>query len=124
MEPVSLILTALVAGATKTADSVVQDAYNGLKTLIKNKFENLGKAGAAYILDKHQEKPDAWHEPLKGELVETGVVRDEEILKAAQKLIELVNPQEAAAGQYGVQVAGDVKGFVQHNTGSVSQNIT
>jgi hypothetical protein len=123
MEPVSLILSALVAGAATTAGDVAQDAYNGLKALIKRKFESQGKAGAGYVLDKHEEKPEAWQEPLKGELVETGADRDEEILQAAQKLMELAKPQESPTSQYSVQVTGDVKGFVQHNAGTVTQNI-
>ena len=43
MEPISLIIAALVAGATAatkdTAGQAVKDAYEGLKTLIKRKFE-------------------------------------------------------------------------------------
>ena len=43
MEPISLIINALVTGATAAAGDVggttVKDAYNGLKTLIKRKFE-------------------------------------------------------------------------------------
>ncbi len=43
MEPISLIIAALVAGATAaakdTAEKTVKDAYEGLKTLIKRKFE-------------------------------------------------------------------------------------
>ena len=40
MDPVTLILTALAAGATAslkdTANQTVKDAYNGLKALIKS----------------------------------------------------------------------------------------
>jgi hypothetical protein len=42
MDPVTLILTALVAGAAAsvkdTANQAVKDAYNGLQDLIKRKF--------------------------------------------------------------------------------------
>jgi len=44
MEPISLIVTALVAGAVAaakdTAEQGVKDTYQGLKTLIKRKFAN------------------------------------------------------------------------------------
>ncbi|OPF18073.1 hypothetical protein B1L04_19845 [Microcystis aeruginosa KW] len=44
MEPVSLIVTALTAGAVAaakdTAEKGVKDTYQGLKTLIKRKFTN------------------------------------------------------------------------------------
>ena len=48
MEPISLIIAALSAGAIAaakdTAGTAVKDAYQGLKTLIKNKFAEQGKA--------------------------------------------------------------------------------
>jgi disulfide oxidoreductase YuzD len=47
MEPISLILAALAAGATgaakDTAGTAVKDAYEGLKALIKKKFAEKGK---------------------------------------------------------------------------------
>jgi hypothetical protein len=50
MDPISLIIAALgagaLAGAKDTAGTAVKDAYQGLKTLIKKKFEGdvLGQA--------------------------------------------------------------------------------
>jgi hypothetical protein len=48
MEPISLIIAALGAGAIAaakdTASTAVKDAYQGLKTLIKKKFESEPKA--------------------------------------------------------------------------------
>jgi hypothetical protein len=121
MDPVSMILSALVASA---ADNVAQDACSGLKNLIKRRFEKQGKAEAGYVLDKHQEKPEAWQEPLKEELIQAGADRDEEILQAAKKLLELANAEKSAKGQYNAQITGDVKGFVQENSGTVNQNIS
>ena len=38
---------------------------------------------------------------------------DEAIIKAAQRVMTLVNPQQAAMGQYIVQITGNVQGIAQ-----------
>ena len=106
MDPISLIVTALssAAGAAAVqgaAHGISQgltqgsagEAYRHLKNLIKRKFENQQKPGAKYVLDKHEEKPEAWQKPLKEELVEAGADKDEEIIKAAQYLLDKIKEQ-------------------------------
>ncbi|KAM3100881.1 hypothetical protein ACKFKF_10440 [Phormidesmis sp. 146-12] len=123
MDPISLILVALVAGATKTAGGVAQDAYDGLKALIKRKFESQGKLDSATILDKYEEKPEKTKPLLEDELTEVGADKDEEIIKLAQKLLEQLNPQEAAAGKFNIEISGGtVQGLTQQNTGTINQN--
>ncbi len=125
MDPISLILTALVAGAAKTAGSVAQDAYNGLKALIKHKFESQGKSASVTILDMYEQKPEVTKPLLASELTEVGADKDEEIIKLAQKLMEQLNPQEAAEGQFRVQISGGtVQGLTQQNTGTITQNFS
>lgn len=121
MDPVSMILTALV---TTAASDVAHDACSSLKDLIKQRFEKQGKAEAGYVLEKHQEKPEAWQEPLKEELIQSGADGDEEILQAAKKILELANAEKSSTGQYNAHITGDVKGFVQENSGTVTQNIS
>lgn len=91
MEPVTLILTALVAGAAKAAGDAAPDAYKGLKALIQKKFA--GKPEAEMALAKHEEKPKVWEEPLKEALVESGVDQDQETLKAAQAVLDKIKEQ-------------------------------
>jgi hypothetical protein len=123
MDPISLILAALVAGAAKTAGGVAQDAYNGLKALIKHKFESQGKSDSATIVDKYEQKPEKTRPLLEDELTEIGADKDEEIIKLAQKLLEQLNPQEAAEGKFSVQISGGtVQGLTQQNTGTITQN--
>jgi hypothetical protein len=125
MEPISLILSALVAGAAKTAGDVAQDAYDSLKALIKRKFESKGKSDSATILDKYEEKPEKTKPLLEDELVEAGAHKDEEIIKAAQKLLEQLKPQEASEGKFSVQISGGtVQGLTQQNTGTITQNFS
>ncbi len=123
MDPISLILSALVAGAAKTAGDVAQDAYNGLKALIKRKFESQGKSDSVTILNKYEEKPEKTKPLLEDELIEAGADKDEEIIKLAQKLLEQLNPQAAAEGRFNIQISGGkVQGLTQQNTGNITQN--
>ncbi|MEA5509546.1 hypothetical protein VB715_07200 [Crocosphaera sp. UHCC 0190] len=125
MDPVSIILSALVAGGAKTAGDVAQDAYNGLKALIKRKFESQGKSDSATILDKYEQKPEKTKALLEDELTEVGADQDEEIIKAAQKLLEQLKPQEAAEGKFNVKISGGtVQGLTQQNTGTITQNFS
>jgi hypothetical protein len=123
MDPIALILSALIAGAAKTAGDVAQDAYNGLKALIKRKFESQGKLDSSTILDKYEEKPDKTKPLLEDELTEVGADKDEEIIQMARKLLELVSPQEAEEGRFNIQISGGtVQGLTQQNTGTINQN--
>ena len=122
MDPLTLILAALTAGAAaglqSTANQVMQDAYNGLKTLIQHKFA--GKPAAETALTQHEQKPDVWKAPLEDELKQTGADKDDEIIKAAQKLMELVEPEQAALGKFNVRISGG-QGIVigEHNTSTM-----
>ena len=109
MESITLIVTALAAGAaagTKaTASEAVKDAYKGLVELIKKKFQ--GKTTAEMVLAEHEKKPDDWEKPLKTKLIEAGVDKDEEIINLAKKLMEIVSSKDAATGKYNTSIAGN-----------------
>jgi hypothetical protein len=93
MEPISLIITALTAGAVAaakdTAEKGVKDAYDGLKALIKKRFADKGKADDSNIIDKHEKKPDSKGVKalLEEELIDVEVDKDPEILKVAEELM-------------------------------------
>lgn len=112
MDPITLILTSLAAGASATlndtAGQAIKDAYVGLKSLLKRKFG--GRLDGDMILEKHEQKPEVWREPLKEELTEAGADQDEEIVRAAHELAKLVDP-------------GTARAFEQHivNYGAVGQ---
>jgi hypothetical protein len=117
MDPVTLIVAALSAGAgaglQDTASAAVTDAYEAVK--VKVKAHLAGHPGAELILANHETAPETWEQPLAAELTAAGV--DAELVAAAQTLLELIE----ARGKYtvdsrhsqGVQV-GDNN--VQHNT--------
>lgn len=108
MEPLALIVAALVAGATKAAGDAVPDAYKGLKSLIKRKFGS--DPVAEMVLEEHESDPETYEAPLKKKLKEAGADQDEVILKAAQELLEQLNPEASAVGKYQVEFQGEVKG--------------
>ncbi|MBE9197583.1 MULTISPECIES: hypothetical protein [unclassified Nodularia (in: cyanobacteria)] len=108
MEPITLIITALVAGAAKAAGDAAPDVYNGLKALIKRKFESEPKA--QMVLEEHEKDPETYEAPLKKKLAEAGADQDEEIIKAAQELLKQVEPEESASGKYNTVFQGEVKG--------------
>ena len=124
MEPITLIVTALVAGATaaakETAGDVIKDAYKGLKALIQKRFA--GKPEAEIALAKHEEKPQVVEEQLKKALTEAGATEDETILEAAQKILEQTDPQGTKRGVYNTTVHGRIIGLYQGNYGT--QNFT
>lgn len=122
MDPITLILTALVTGAAKAAGDAVPDAYVGLKALIQKKIAS--KPVAEAMLDEHEKDPKTYAAPLKKNLVEAEVDRDEEILKAAQELLKQLEPQAATAGKYNLNVDGDIKGMVGDNSGTITQTIS
>jgi hypothetical protein len=124
MDPVTLILTALTAGAAAsakdTASIAVNDAYSGLKGLIQRKFAS--KPTAEIALMEHEKKPDIWRAPLEEGIKETRIDQDQEIIAAAQRLMTMVQPQQAAMGKYNVQITGSVQGFAQGDYQQVTMN--
>jgi hypothetical protein len=113
MEPIALIISALVAGATagltETASQAVKDAYGGLKELTQKHLA--GKPEGEMALAQFEKKPKVWEAPLKDALAETGAAQDEAIIEQAQKVLKLVQPQQVAQGKYNVQI-GEAEGVV------------
>jgi hypothetical protein len=107
MEPITLILTALVAGTAKAASDAVPDAYKGLKAMIQKKFA--GKPVAEAMLDEYEKDPETYAAPLKKNLLEAGIDKDEEVLKAAQELLNQAKPEESTAGKYKTEFKAEVK---------------
>jgi hypothetical protein len=128
MEPMALILTALAAGATAaakdTAGTAVKDAYNGLKHLLKKKFE--GDALTQAVVDAKPEDIDKAEGLLKTKITEFGVEKDTDILRAAEALLKTLNSGSVTqGGSPRLNIGGNVKGIVGNvNTqGDININI-
>jgi hypothetical protein len=89
MDPLSLIVMAMVAGAAAglkpTAEAAVKDAYTGLKRLIKQRFERVS-------VDVIEGDPSnsMRQRILKDDLQKTGAGQDPDVLKQAQEVIDTV----------------------------------
>ena len=117
MEPISLLIAALVAGATKAASDVVPDSYNVLKTLIKGKFA--GNSTAEMVLTEHEKDPRTYTELLKKQLAKAGADRDQEIIKLAQDLLNQLQEQPSLQ-QIITQNISNVKYAATSASGNVS----
>src|SRR5215831_8660041 len=106
MDPVTLILTALAAGAAlgvkDTASAAVKDAYQGLKALVKKRFA--GRRDGELVLSRYAEAPDTWQGPLAAELTAVGAGTDVDLVVAAQALMRLADEAGSRAGKYDIQV--------------------
>jgi hypothetical protein len=108
MDPITLIVTALAAGAAlgtqDTVSAMVRDAYAGLKQLVKKRLG--GRPGAELMLAKHEQAPETWQAPLMAELAETGADGDRDLIAAAQAVLDMVGRTEGRTGKYTVDVRG------------------
>lgn len=126
MDPVTLIVAALVAGASAglkdTATVAIKDAYAGLKSLIRHRFQDSHAAASSAVHNEisaieqgQQTDTGALHSALKG----AGADQDGDLVRAAADMLKRLDPTGAAAGKYNVTISGG-KGIVVGNEGSVS----
>jgi hypothetical protein len=106
MDPVTLIMTALAAGAASAlqdgVSAAVKDAYARLTTLVKRRFA--GRPKGERVLAEYQAAPQTEEVPLAAELVAAGAEGDADLVAAAQALMGLVDEAGTRAGKYLVSV--------------------
>jgi hypothetical protein len=123
MEPITLMVAALVAGAAAalqdSASDTLKSAYASLKSLLKRRLG--GDALAQSVIDEHAQEPEVWARPLEARLVAAGVAEDEEIIRAAHEVLRLADPEGARSGKYNVQISGS-QGVIVGDDATVTQN--
>jgi hypothetical protein len=106
MDPITLIVTALAAGAAirlrDTASSAVEDAYASLKALTRKRLA--GRSSGELALARHEASPETWGAPLAAELSAAGADGDAALVAAAHALMSLVDAAGARSGKYNVAV--------------------
>ena len=119
MDPITLIIGALAAGATAaakdTASQAVKDAYAGLKTLIQRRFAEKKTPEGEMALTKYEEKPAVWEAPLKDALAETQTDQAPEILQAAEALkhaLEQTSEGREAVSKYILNIQDSEVGVI------------
>ena len=126
MEPVTLIVAALAAGAGAGVLDALKDdvkeaakaAYAKLCGLVKKRVS--GRPHGELALAEYASAPQKWEGLLTAELTEAGAAQDDELVRAAKALMELVDGAGAGSGKYTVTVKGS-KG-VQVGDGNVQVN--
>jgi hypothetical protein len=107
LDPVTVIVAALVAGAatgaTGTAATAIHDAYTALRAALRHRL-----AGHRQ-LDTVLADPDGNRAELTRMLETSGSAQDETLLAAAQQLLRLADPAGVRAGKYVVDLR-DAKG--------------
>lgn len=105
MDPLSLILTALIAGVTigltdeikSTAAKGITEAYKKLKLGLKNHFRKLSTPQD--ILDKFEDSPVEWTDSLKEVLVDCKAIENSEVLQLSDEIIKLAKKLPKSARQ-------------------------
>jgi hypothetical protein len=123
VDPVTLIVGALAAGALKgageSATTAVKDTYQALKTAVASRFTE--RQVSTTVLAEHEEDPDTYEKPLTKQIQGTGASDDPRIVELAQALMRLMDQDGARAGKYTLDIRG-AKGVqigdhsTQHNT--------
>jgi hypothetical protein len=119
MDPVTLIVMALAAGAASApqedAKVAVKAAYARLRDILKRRFS--GRQVGELALAEHEAALAMWEPQLRAELAATGAENDPDLVDAAQALLSLVDPAGARSGKYYVSIRGSQGVQVgDHNT--------
>jgi hypothetical protein len=126
MEPVTLILSALAAGAGAGALDALKDdlkekaraAYARLRDLAGKRVS--GRPNGELALAEYVSAPQQWEGLLAAELSAAGAAQDDELVTAAKALMELIDQPGARSGKYTVTVMSS-RG-VQVGDGNVQVN--
>jgi hypothetical protein len=110
MDPITLIVTALTAGAAAGALDTVKDgaktavraAYAKLRSLAKRRVA--GNRGAEAALAEIEADPETWKAPLAAKLTQLDAANDADLVAAAQAFMDLIDEAGAKAGKYNVTI--------------------
>ena len=110
MDPITLIVTALAAGAAAGALDTVKD---GAKASVKAAYEKLrglakkrvaGDQLGEMVLAAHENAPETYAAPLTERLTEHGAANDPDLVAAAKAFMDLIDQAGAKVGKYNVTV--------------------
>lgn len=122
MDPVTLILAALAAGAAsgtgEAATRAVKDGYAVLKGLLQRKFA--GNAKAVATLADHEADPATYESPLAKQLALTGADHDADIVAAAEEVVKAADGAGIKT-KYNVTVSGGKVAIIGDH-GTVTMN--
>jgi hypothetical protein len=107
MDPITLIVTALSAGAGATrrgsAPPALPDAHAELLTLARERLS--GRPNGAMVLRQHAEDPSRWARPLAKALAAEGAGADAGLIEAAQTVLRVTDVPGSSRGKYALDAA-------------------
>ncbi len=125
MDPVSLVVAALVAGLTAgltdTAKVAITDTYNALKARLQKKVETKDEAKEALTSVEKKPASEARQAVLKEELAGLELEKDTELLTLAKTLLEKLDEKGAQAGKYNITI-GSAQGVTIGDHAKVEQH--
>ena len=108
MDPITLILEALTAGAVAslkdTAGKAINDGYEALKLAIKKAW-SASDNSADVILTEYEKDPETFHKPVEIKIKGQGLDQNEEIIALASALLKQTDPDGYVAGKYRVSIS-------------------
>ena len=107
MDPITLIVTALSAGAGATrrgsAPPALPDAHGELLALAQARLR--GRPNGAMVLRQHAEDPSRWTRPLAKALAAEGADGDARLIAAAQAVLQVTDAPGSSRGKYTLDAA-------------------
>ncbi len=110
MDPVTMVVSALVggllAGLSSVAEKAVGELFEAFKVRLRAKVAD--KPDAAQALAAVESKPESQPRQavLKEELEHLEIPKDSELLELAQEVLKHADPAGVAAGKYAVLISG------------------
>lgn len=107
MDEIKLIVEAITLGAAAggkdVASKVVNDAYEGLKSIVASRFK--GDASAEVALAETEKDAETWAKPLAKAVADHELTKDEAILALARKVLDLTE-EGRFSPKYNISVEG------------------
>lgn len=126
MEPVTLIVSALLGGLTSgltdTAKAATKDIYDALRSRLMKKADKNEDAQDAITKIEKQPDSKARQELLKEELNKLDLGKDEELLKLAQSLLDALKATSGNGGKFNNLNIQNNQGVVIGDNANVTQN--
>jgi len=110
VDPVTLIVAALAAGASAGAIEALKDdakekakaLYEKLRGLARKRVS--GRPDGEIALERYESAPQKWRAMLTDELTAAGAADDADLRAAATELMKLVDEAGTRAGKYNVTI--------------------
>jgi len=106
MDPVSMVVAAVAAGAIAAAKDTASDAIKStFRSLINLVHRGLGgDATAEAALKEFEKDPETWEKPLTKAVADHNLAQDDAVLSLAKELLKLIEEAEPSKGKYNIKI--------------------